>query len=177
MAQPCDEITADIYDRILPALEPSVVVVGPGAVATTLGLTPFARVAPVAAALELQTPPAVDRLDRLADRVVLIEPMPVVPADPLACLERAEWLEDCRFVTPEERPGIELTYLRLTEPRRRLVVLDLDPLVCPYLPICDPVISRQVVRRDPLHLTQGFGATLDAPLEELLDLHGLLADP
>ncbi len=177
VAQPCDEITADIYDRILPALEPSVVVVGPGAVATTLGLTPFDRVDPVAAALELQTPPAVDRLDRLADRVVLIEPMPVVPADPLACLERAEWLEDCRFVTPEERPWIELTYLRLTEPRRRLVVLDLDPLVCPYLPICDPVISRQVVRRDPLHLTQGFGATLDAPLEELLDLHGLLADP
>jgi hypothetical protein len=114
----------------------------------------------------------VDRLGEVADQVVLIEPMPVAPFDPLGCLVAADWLEDCRFVVPPDRPWIEQAYRELAEARPEVAVLDIDRLVCPYLPICDPVIGGEVVRRDVLHLTQGFGATLAEPIDEFLDARG-----
>lgn len=169
---PCDTATADVYGRILPALDPDVVVVSSAYVSLTPEVTTFNPGDGLAAELRLQTPVMVDRLADLADHVVLIDPTPVAPFDPLACLAQADWLEDCRFVVPTDRLWLEEAYRDLAEARPEVGVLDIDRLVCPYLPICDPVIGDQVVRRDQLHLTQGFGATLAEPIDEFLDARG-----
>jgi hypothetical protein len=37
-----------------------------------------------------------------------------------------------------------------------VLVADFDRLVCPYLPICDPVIAGHIVKIDKQHLTCEF---------------------
>lgn len=169
---PCDAATADVHGRILPALDPDVVVISAALLSLNPTATAYDPGDALAAELRLQTPVMVDRLGDLADHVVLVDPLPVAPFDPLGCLAAADWLEDCRFVVPTERPWIEEAYRELAEARREVAVLDLDRSVCPYLPICDPVIGGQVVRRDALHLTQGFGATLAEPIDAFLEARG-----
>jgi peptidoglycan/LPS O-acetylase OafA/YrhL len=173
---PCDTATADVYGRILPGLDPDVVVVSSAFLTITPDVTDFDPADTLASALRSQTPVSVDRLRALADHVVLLDPTPMAPADPLSCLALADWLEDCRFVVRDDDPWVEAAYRELAEARSGVSVVDIDPLVCPYLPICDPVIGGQVVRRDALHLTQGFGATLADPIGELLDARGLFEE-
>ena len=43
--------------------------------------------------------------------------------------------------------------------------IDFDRQVCPYLPICDPVVDGMVVHHDDNHLTVTFADTLLGPFE------------
>ena len=54
--------------------------------------------------------------------------------------------------------------------------IDLDRLVCPDLPTCDPVVDDKVVMYDSNHLATGFAATLADDLEALLMDAGALPD-
>ena len=75
--------------------------------------------------------------------------------DPLDCLAKARRIEQCRVpVTPLN--GI-LDALYRTEAARKPDVADLDlnPIVCPTVPICDPVFKGVPVWRDTLHYTPG----------------------
>lgn len=58
-------------------------------------------------------------------------------------------------------------------PGRR--IYDLDRLVCPYLPICDPIVNRMVVRADESHLTPEFAVSLWPAIEDHLTNNGILA--
>ena len=59
-----------------------------------------------------------------------------------------------------------------------VVTLDLDRLVCPYLPICDPVIRGRIVRADDDgHLSVDFANSLAGPIADLLRQNGVLAPP
>lgn len=173
---PCDTATADVYGRILPELDPDVVVVSSGFLTLTPGVTEFDPADSLAVDLRAQTLATVDDLRSIADHILLIDPMPVASLDPLACLATADWLEDCRFVADDSGLWLEEYYRSVAEARPGVVVADFDPEVCPYLPICDPVIAGQVVRLDAQHLTQDFGATLAEPIEALLDDNGMLVD-
>ena len=51
---------------------------------------------------------------------------------------------------------------------------NLDTLVCPFLPICDPIIDGQIVRWDPAHLTPKFAETLSGPVQAILARDGLI---
>ena len=52
--------------------------------------------------------------------------------------------------------------------------LDLDHLVCPFLPICDPIVDHQVVQIDGSHLTSTFATSLAPVIEDYLTSVGLL---
>jgi hypothetical protein len=99
----------------------------------------------------------------------------VKPADDtLKCLSKATVVEQCRFVT-STRPGPEAEAMRaLAKEDPKVVSVDLDHLVCPYLPICDPVVDGLVVKRDGNHLTVKFGRHLQDPFTEILRDHGIL---
>ena len=73
--------------------------------------------------------------------------------DPLDCLAKARRVEQCRVpVTPMD--GV-LDALYRTEAARDPAVADLDlnPIVCPTAPICDPVFKGGPVWRDQKHYT------------------------
>ncbi len=108
---------------------------------------------------------------RADDRnVVIVEPVPVAPLgeNPLDCVSEEAFLEACRLVVPTTPTPEEEIMRELAEADPGVWSLSLDELVCPYLPICDPVVGGVIVRSDDNHLMPQFGQTLVDPFEQFL---------
>ena len=180
--QSCLAQREDVYGRVVDELSPDVVVVmnrryeadEPG---PRYGDADLVEPEPGSPELdELLRETTVSTLDRLgADRKVLIlEPTPVtVGFEPPKCLEEATVVEECRAVVDVRPTNLELLYRRLAEERDEVWSLDLDRLVCPFLPICDPFVDGLVVRRDGSHMTETFARTLAPELLRYLEDNGL----
>jgi hypothetical protein len=181
-AQECRDQQDDWYDRLVPELDPDVIVLlhrtfddpggdveldldgkvlRPGSAAYTDAVRSMAR----------------DTIDELATngrKVVVVEPLPLSPNafNPTNCLSEAKFVDDCRYVaaatTPNER------YYRSLANGDDVFTLDLDRLVCPYLPICDPIVGGVVVKRDKQHITAGYSKTLAAPIGAALMTDGII---
>jgi hypothetical protein len=108
-------------------------------------------------------------------KVVLIQPTPFSRTiDPLSCLSQADVVEECRFVAPAQPSGLARLYRRLDQQDDHVWSLDLDQLVCPYFPICDPIVDHQVVRVDAEHLTVAFSTSLGPELDALFKQNGII---
>jgi hypothetical protein len=112
---------------------------------------------------------------RGAHKLVLLEPIPVDPNfDPLSCLSKAKVVEQCRYVVPDAPSGLVQTYRRLDKQDDDVWSLDLDHLVCPYFPICDPIVNHQVTKIDTGHLTPSFSQSLGPELDGLFQQNGII---
>ena len=111
-----------------------------------------------------------------AKRVALIEPIPMAPAafDPLACLSQAKVLEACRYVARATPDPLELFYRSLAKTDHDVFDLDIDREVCPYLPICDPIVNDQIVKWDRTHLTAKFATSIAPDVDTYLKRSGVL---
>ena len=130
------------------------------------------------AAMRKRITDVVDGLRADGRLVVMIEPVPVAPRDqnPVTCLSGAEFVESCRFVTQTEPTPEEQIMREVAKEDAGVWSLDLDSLVCPYKPICDPVVLGRVVRSDDNHLTTTFAtAVLSDAVDEFLVNNGVLA--
>jgi peptidoglycan/LPS O-acetylase OafA/YrhL len=127
-------------------------------------------------ALRASITAVVHELRRQGRKVVLIEPLPVssLKDNPETCLSKAKFLEQCRYVSHVGPTPEEAIYRDLAAADPGVVSVDLDQAVCPYLPICDPVVNGLVVKRDDTHETLTFAATLLAPLARILAENGVL---
>jgi peptidoglycan/LPS O-acetylase OafA/YrhL len=94
--------------------------------------------------------------------------------DPLDCLARASRLGDCAVVTPLEKPFTDgiLDTVAATRPGQAAVV-DLNPVLCPDAPICQPVVDGTVVWKDPDHVTGTYLDEQRAAIWERLTATGL----
>jgi hypothetical protein len=115
----------------------------------------------------------VEALRQQAGAVVIVDPIPMAPMDTLACISGAKSLDECRYVATATATPLERHYAQLAK-RPGVFVLDLDRLVCPFFPICDPVVNGAIVKRDEQHLTKTFAATLAKPVEDMLRANGVL---
>ncbi len=88
--------------------------------------------------------------------LLIIEPTPLAREDPAACLIHSKFLEDCRYVAKVNPSKLELLYRRLDARSDRIRSANFDTFVCPFLPICDPVIAGHIVKVDTQHLTRDF---------------------
>ena len=173
----CRRHKDDAYDRVLPALRPDLVVV--------MNLdylrrqTPFlgpdgTKVDPGSAAsdqwIEQTTRASLDQLAVGGRRVLIVEPTPVAPIGFRAaeCLSTATVVEQCRYVAAAGPSTAELLYRRLDQDSAAVWAVDLDRLVCPYLPICDPIVEHRVVQADGHHLTTEFSRALASVIDEYL---------
>ena len=95
--------------------------------------------------------------------------------NPMTCLSKATYLDDCRYVASKTTP-IEKYYRSLAD-GTNVFTLDLDRLVCPYLPICDPIVRGVVVKRDPQHITAAYSKTLAGPISRILTADGIIPRP
>ena len=109
-----------------------------------------------------------------AGKVLPIEPIPIGPTDPLSCLSQAKVVEECRFVANTQPTNLETLYRKLDTNSTRVWSLDMDKLVCPYLPICDPIVNNQVVKLDRTHLTREFAAILAPAINTYLQQNGIV---
>jgi len=113
-------------------------------------------------ALEAAVRRSVDELTDGDRQVVLLEPTPASPSDwdPLSCLSRATFVEECRFVASRRVLDEEALFRSLADSDPDVHSVDLDRAVCPYLPICDPLVDGVVVKWDTTHVTLSFAATV-----------------
>jgi hypothetical protein len=180
----CLAFKSDLRNRVIPALDPDVVVMihasldreGLKGLQLNGPNGPLATGSPAAEhAIETATDETVARL-RVANRdVVIVEPIPQGPKgyDPLGCLSKARFLDECRFVVDPSPSPTELHYRELARATDHVFDLDLDRLACPYLPICDPVVGGKIVWYDLSHLSNGYARTLDRPIRSLLTADGI----
>lgn len=178
----CEAHRRDWYDRVVPELAPDlVVVVGRPYDDPVSGVTitgPDGRAYPhdsprFATMVAAQTEASVTELLSGADEVLLVEPLPAAPLDPLDCLSSTGATEPCRYVTTSEPTPVEEAYRDLAD-GTTVVTLDADGLVCPYAPICDPILDGTVVKRDAGHLTTEFSESLADELAAIFEENGLL---
>jgi len=106
--------------------------------------------------------------------IVMLEPTPV-PADPkfdpLNCVSTGS--TNCGFsVSTDPSPAVR--NFRVLAKAPATWSLDLDPLVCPRLPACDPVVNDIIVRRDHTHITGTYSDALAGAVEAQLQGDGVL---
>ena len=73
--------------------------------------------------------------------------------DPLECLAKARRVEQCRVPVRSLDGVLDALYRTEAATHPDVADLDLNPIVCPTAPICDPVYKRVPVWRDTLHYT------------------------
>jgi peptidoglycan/LPS O-acetylase OafA/YrhL len=171
----CLKYKADLESRVIPHFDPKVVILvhapldksgvkglflrGPDG-QLTLGTSRAER------AIETGADQTIARLRRAGRNVVIMEPIPQWPrkSNPLSCLSKAKYLEECRFVTEAKPAALELHYRALRRADSHVWSVDIDSLVCPYKPICDPVVRGHIAWYDLSHLSLDFAATLTDPI-------------
>jgi hypothetical protein len=183
VVQQCQKRKTDWYNRVVPALRPDVVVlvnrsfddpinpipfIGPNGDVLTSTSEDYER---VLADVSSRT---VQQLRGAVSKVVMIEPVTVAPFDTINCLSGADSLEACRFVANMQPTELERSLRRIAD-GERVFSIDIDRLVCPYLPICDPLVGGVVVRSDNSHISLRFAESIAGPLEDLLVRQGVLA--
>ncbi|HEY3722534.1 MAG TPA: SGNH hydrolase domain-containing protein [Acidimicrobiia bacterium] len=162
----CGADHAVFYDHLVPTFDPDVVVLVDRTFEdpnnrTALD-TPAGRIEPgddrFAPAVRRATERSIDRLRRPGRKLVLIEPTPYGPKGPgpNACLSKATSVDECRFVASPGPMPVELAYRDIADRDDAVWSFDMDRIVCPYLPICDPVVDGTIVRLDQGHVTATY---------------------
>ena len=174
----CKTFKRDLYERVIPQLKPDLIVAvsndyltrTPGMVLDPTGARrPANGNLELAAQIKEETERSLKQLERTAPKVLIVEPEPLTESkrDPFKCLTKAKFLEQCRFVANTAPLPIERIYQSIADNKRGYLA-DFDKLLCPFDPICDPVINGLIVRFDNQHITPKFAVTLADPVAAFL---------
>ena len=108
-------------------------------------------------------------------KVVIIEPIPIAPArhDPLNCLSSATKVEQCIYQANTKPTPLENMYASQVKPGA-VWTLDLDRVVCPRFPTCDPVVRGLIVKRDTDHITGKYADDIGESVDAILRAAGVL---
>ncbi|HTD50591.1 MAG TPA: SGNH hydrolase domain-containing protein, partial [Acidimicrobiia bacterium] len=170
------------YARVVPGFNPDIIVLAerafdaPGNVLSLAvnGQTLRASTGPAERELAAASLKAVELLHRAGRKIVILQPTPLPPSlewNPLECLSTGN--TRCYFRVNPALTGLEHAFERLAD-LQDVSTLNLDHLVCPRLPICDPVVNHIIVRRDHTHLTATYAAALAGPIDTRLHARGIL---
>lgn len=171
----CRTRQVDWYDRVVPDLDPDVVIVADRALddpvfdAQTITPLHYTSSATYERALDDVTTRSIRRLSAPGRKIVVLEPTPLaaIADDPLSCLSTGSPPARCVYranakTTPFERS------LRAMAAAPNVWSVDVDRLVCPRLPRCDAIVGAIIVKRDWSHITATYSSTLGDPLFAIL---------
>lgn len=168
----CERLRPDTYDRVIPALDPDVVVV--------LNWEPTTREEDPGNRRDREirstTETSLDLLERPGRRIVVLESLPVPLDDGFRsaeCLATAAYVAECRFEARVETMWNEMMVRDLARTDEALVTIDLDRMVCPLAPWCEAMIGDTVVWRVPNHLTAEYVEQMVPDLEDALRAEGV----
>ena len=179
----CRRLKEDEYKRVIPKVNPDIIILmgldytHPGPYPRPLR-GPDKRVLTDAEVSKAATD-SIAEMRAPGRKILLIEPIPLprkpsVDFNPLQCLELAKSQEQCRYVPWLGVSSLERTYRKLAAQSPDIDDLDIDRLVCPLLPLCDPVVNGKIVKRDESHLKINFALTLVPAIETYMKSVGLL---
>jgi peptidoglycan/LPS O-acetylase OafA/YrhL len=93
-------------------------------------------------------------------QLVIEEPVPVSPVHAKSCVSGAQFADECAFVTDSGHSPAEKSYEQDAATIPGVHILDLDPMICPRLPICDNVLGQTLVRKDADHISARMSAQI-----------------
>jgi peptidoglycan/LPS O-acetylase OafA/YrhL len=172
----CRQQQADWYTRVVPAFAPDIVVLAeqakddpaldlPFVAPNGRSLTPGDPV--LERALTRSAKRSLAQLRRPGRRIVILEPVPQTDAfDPLDCLSDHE--PDCTYPATRQPTPLERYFREEARVHGDTTSVDVDRLVCPRWPVCDPVVGNIIVRRDNSHLTATYARSIAPALEEAM---------
>ncbi len=175
----CERRRPVTYNERIAAIDPDLIVVagfprsiGIGGVFTDNpdldGLGPDELVATT-------TSSSIDVLATGGRNLLVIEPVPVLPADPLACLSAADDVGECTFIALPA--GVEEAIERdAAAETDGIETLDLDSEICPD-GMCPAIIDGVVVHRDAHHVTPEFARSLGRVLGAAIERFSSDEDP
>ena len=102
-----------------------------------------------------------------AKHLIVIEPWPSLSFNARECLAGATYDEQCRGRASRELAS-EKAVEAVAAHDSRVTTVDLDDAVCPYLPVCDPVVGGVITHIDADHLTLAFAKALEPALDKRL---------
>ena len=179
----CTKHRADWYARVIPQLHPDIIVLAergydkpgnpfflPGPAGRLAATSPEGQ-----ALLESASATSIAALRAPGRTIVVLDstPLPVDPNfDPVSCLSTGS--SHCSFTVTTTPTSFDRFFQQETK-TRSIGNLNLDRLVCPRLPVCDPVVNNIIVRRDGTHLTATYARSLSISIDTLLHAQGVLA--
>jgi hypothetical protein len=178
----------DWYSRVVPQLKPDIVILTHQAfdepAYRPLLVLPNGRFgrssafSPFRGKVLALTESSVRTLEAVARKVVILEPIVRTPQDfdPLDCLSSGKPIKECAYRI-EDTPTRQELFYRSLDDHRRVWDLDFDRLVCPHLPVCDPVLGGIIVKRDGSHLTVDFARSLAPAIATAFRKAGILETP
>jgi peptidoglycan/LPS O-acetylase OafA/YrhL len=127
-------------------------------------------------ALTDESAASISTLTGAGRKLVIIEPIPIATkdGDPINCLSSASRVDDCIYQANSQPTTLENFYRGEVAQRSVWSSVDLDRLVCPRLPACDPVVDGIIVKRDSNHITGTFAAHIADHVEAILRQDGVL---
>jgi peptidoglycan/LPS O-acetylase OafA/YrhL len=182
--QDCKAQKDDLYNRVIPQLNPDIIIamnlayenpIEPLQFMNADGQTLIRRSSSYYPEIEAATKQSIAAMsDGGRRKVVLLEPIPVTRFNPLDCLSKATYIEQCRYVASALPDRLEQFFRSLAKHDRNVWSINLDKLVCPFLPICDPIVNGQIVKWDPTHLTVKFAQSIAPELNTYLQQNNIL---
>jgi peptidoglycan/LPS O-acetylase OafA/YrhL len=180
----CIAFKTDLYTRVIPQLKPDLIVaISNDYLSKSRGAIFNKNNQPVHSdgpaqfkdMIAADTAQSVKTLRESAANVMIFDPVPTAPnnINPFTCLTKSKFLEDCRFVANLTPTPLDVVYGHLAD-NKHVYVANVDKLLCPYMPICDPVINGVIVRKDHEHITTAFAVSLAPALTTLLQGDGLI---
>ena len=176
----CRQTKQSWYESVIPQFRPELVILASRATDHRVGSEyPVAAIDPEvddASQSTLLLDSAARTIRQLAadgTSVVVIEPVPVSPVHAIECLSGARFVDECNF-TADGASEAEIGLRRVADELPQVHVVDIDPLVCPRLPVCDSVLGGMTVRKDRDHITPRWSSSIAPGLQSLLSEAGVL---
>ena len=175
----CGDIQDIWYQRVIPEFDPDVIIVASRATDHAVGADYGVKsndpsmpkdMSQAMVATADRTLRSLESPDR---SLVLIEPVPVGKENTMSCLSGVQLSSGCSFVT-EGTSSAEAGYRALERKIMNFHSVDIDPLVCPALPVCDPVVDDILVRLDHDHISAAWSLHIAPQLDELLTRLGVV---
>ena len=109
-------------------------------------------------------------------KVVIVEPVPYPVGGRRSAHVHLEGhvLDQCRFVASPGPMPAEKIYRAIADEDDKVWSLDIDQLVCPYLPICDPVVDGKIVRFDEGHITTTYSRSIAPQIDQYFKDNAIL---
>ncbi len=166
----CARAQADWYGRVIPELDPDLIVLAHQALDDPLRGLPF--VGPNGRGAYPGTPAleplltdvssaSLQALRRPGREILILEPIadPPPELDPLSCLSTGAPPKECAYQAASQPTPLERFYREQAD-RAGISTLDLESIVCPRLPTCDAIVDNIIVKRDRNHLTATFARSV-----------------
>jgi peptidoglycan/LPS O-acetylase OafA/YrhL len=111
------------------------------------------RKVPMAKLLYETTERALDHLHESGVRTLIFDSIWLPPEDenPLDCLASYSTVQECRVPIPRKQGLLDSIYTAADAQRDDVYTVDINPIMCPAAPVCDPVLGEIPVWRDPRH--------------------------